>query len=172
MRSSALGGGVSCNACRKTCSQPLPDSDEQRLMTERWFSGVHLSTQHTGTKQGQSADGDEHERGGRYSHIFAAFAPRASSIPLTTLRKICEVRSSASSRLPTVSRWTLTFSRAVLLQLAGHRLESPPLLPQPHRCHIGRSTRPTRLSSCAYPKASRFLSGGLLRVNLPSRKDY
>ena len=40
-------------------------------MTERLLSGmrgVHASTQHAGTKQGQSADGDEHGKGGIQIH--------------------------------------------------------------------------------------------------------
>jgi hypothetical protein len=71
VRLSVFGGGVIWKAYRKTCSQPLPHLDEKRLMTERLLSGmrgVHASTQHAGTKQGQSADGDEHGKGGIQIH--------------------------------------------------------------------------------------------------------
>ena len=65
--------------------QPLPDLDEKRLMTERWFSGVHgvhASTQHTRTKQGQSADRDEAET---FSCLFTSLVVEGGQVISTDL---------------------------------------------------------------------------------------
>ncbi len=53
-------------------------------MTERWCSGmhgVHASTPHAGTQQGQAADGEEHGKGGIPLHI-AVSAPRLPQFPV------------------------------------------------------------------------------------------
>src|SRR5260221_2909979 len=81
----------------------------------------------------------------------------------------CSCRTQCAVLLCQVSRSTLTFSRAALLQLAGHRLESPPLLPQPHRCHVGRSTRSTRPSSFAYLDGALLPTWRAFALDLPAR---